>query len=224
MSLYLWINILSLAGLLLLSFNKKAHFFTHWKTLIPSILIIGSIFIAWDIYFTDIGIWGFNVEHLSGITFFNLPIEECLFFFTIPSAFVFILETVKAYFPRFRPIHFSYIFSLLLTVVAVVLAIFFKENTYTFITLLSVGVLNWVVYFGFTPRWYPYFIVAFLIALIPCLIVNGILMGITTEIPTVWYNENEIIGFYLFSIPIENIFYTFLMLFSVVIVHEYLAN
>jgi lycopene cyclase domain-containing protein len=224
MSLYLWINILSLAGPLLLSFDKKVHFYTHWKTLLPAILIVGSVFVAWDIYFTDIGIWGFNAEYLSGISFFNLPIEEVLFFFTIPYACVFIYEVVKAYFPQFRPVRFSYYFSFIFTLTCFVLAGIYYDNYYTFVALLGAGLINWIVYFGFTPRWYPYFIISFLIAQVPFLIVNGILTGVATEAPVVWYNESEIIGLRIMSIPVEDVFYNFFMLFAVVIVHEYLSN
>ncbi|RFC55855.1 lycopene cyclase domain-containing protein [Brumimicrobium aurantiacum] len=224
MSLYLWINILSIAGPLLLSFDKKVHFYSHWKTLFPSILVIGSLFIAWDIYFTDIGVWGFNEEYLSGYYFFNLPIEECLFFFTIPYACVFIYEVVKAYFPNFKPVRFSYYFSLIFTVFCIVMSILYSGNWYTFVALLGAGILNWIVYFGFTPKWYSSFIVAFLITQIPFLIVNGILTGVATDHPVVWYNENEIIDFRILSIPIEDVFYNFFMLFSIVIVHEYLRS
>jgi lycopene cyclase domain-containing protein len=224
MSLYLWINVLSIAGPLLLSFDKKVHFYTHWKTLFPAILIIGSVFVAWDIYFTDIGVWGFNPDYLTGISFFNLPIEECLFFFTIPYSSVFIYEVVKAYFPKFRPAKFSYFFSLIFTIACFVLATIHYDNWYTSVALYGAGIVNWVVYYGFTPKWYPYFIVGFLITQIPFLIVNGVLTGIATEDPVVWYNPEEIMGFRIFSIPVEDVFYNFLMLFSIVIIHEYLKN
>jgi len=224
MSLYLWINVLCIAGPLLLSFDKKVHFYTHWKTLFPAILIVGSLFLAWDIYFTDIGIWGFNAEYLTGTSFFNLPVEECLLFFTVPYASVFIYEVIKAYFPKFRPVRFSYYFSLIFTITSIVLAVIYRDNLYTFVALLSVGIINWIVYFGYTPRWYPFFIIAFLASQIPFLIVGGLLTGLVTEAPVIWYNENEIMGLYIFSIPLEDVFYYFLLFFSVVIIHEYLQN
>ena len=224
MSLYLWINVLTFAGPLFLSFDKKVQFYTHWKTLIPAILVIGSIFVAWDIFFTEIGVWGFNPDYLSGISFFNLPFEEVMFFFTIPYACAFIYEVVRAYFPNFRPVSFSYYFSLLFTILCFVLATIHYDNWYTSVALFGAGVLNWIVYFGYTPKWYPNFIVAFLIAQVPFLIVNGVLTGVATESPVVWYNPDEIMGFRIISIPIEDVFYNFFMLFSVVIVHEYLKS
>lgn len=222
MSLYLWINVLSFAGPFLLSFDKKVHFYTHWKTLFPAILVVGTGFIAWDIYFTENGIWGFNPDYLSGITIINLPIEECLFFFTVPYACVFIYEVMKAYFPTFRPAQLAYGFSFVFTLTAISLALVFSQNWYTFYALLGAGLLNWIIYFGWTPKWYPYFVISFIITMIPFLIVNGVLTGAVTPEPVVWYNENHIMGPRVVTIPVEDIFYNFFMLFPVVGIHEWL--
>lgn len=224
MSLYLWLNVLSFAGPFLLSFDKKVHFYTHWKTLFPAILIVGAGFIAWDIYFTENGIWGFNPDYLSGITIVNLPIEECLFFFTVPYACVFIYEVMKAYFPNFRPAQFAYWFSLMFTITAVSLALIYSQNWYTFYALLGAGLLNWIIYFGWTPKWYPYFVISFIITMIPFLIVNGVLTGAATPKPVVWYNENHIMGPRIVTIPVEDIFYNFFMLFPIVGIHEWLKG
>ena len=222
MSLYLWINVLSFAGPFLLSFDKKVHFYTHWKTLFPAVLVVGTGFIAWDIYFTENGIWGFNPDYLSGITIINLPIEECLFFFTVPYACVFIYEVMKAYFPKFRPAQLAYGFSFVFTLTAISLALVFSQNWYTFYALLGAGLLNWIIYFGWTPKWYPYFVISFIITMIPFLIVNGVLTGAVTPEPVVWYNENHIMGPRVVTIPVEDIFYNFFMLFPVVGIHEWL--
>lgn len=220
MSLYLWVNLISFAGPFFLSFDKKVHFYTYWKSLIPAILIAGSVFVAWDVYYTEHGIWGFNPEHLSGIYLFNLPLEECLFFFTIPYACVFVYEVMKAYFPNFRPIQFAYYFSLIFTIAAFALAIMYSDGIYSFYGLLAAGTVNWILYFGFTPKWYPQFISSFIIVMIPFLVVNGILTGGFTDEPVVWYNENHITGIKIYTIPIEDVFYNFLMLLSIVLLHE----
>lgn len=224
MSLYLWLNVLSFAGPFLLSFDKKVHFYTHWKTLFPAILVVGAGFISWDIYFTEHGIWGFNPDYLSAINIVNLPIEECLFFFTVPYACVFIYEVMKAYFPKFRPAQLAYGFSFVFTLTAISLALIFSQNWYTFYALLGAGLLNWIIYFGWTPKWYPYFVISFIITMIPFLIVNGVLTGAVTPEPVVWYNENHIMGPRIVTIPVEDIFYNFFMLFPVVGIHEWLKG
>lgn len=225
MSLYLWINVLSILGPLVLSFDKKVHFYSSWWRLFIAIFAIGAVFIAWDVYFTHHGIWGFNPDYLTGITLFgNLPLEECLFFLTVPYACVFIYACVKAYFPNFRPVKFTYVFSLIFTLTAVTLAILYRENWYTFSALLGAGLLNWIIYFGWTPKWYPHFIVSFLITTIPFLIVNGILTGAVTPEPIVWYSEDHIMGPRIVTIPIEDVFYNFFLLLPTVGIYEWLKQ
>lgn len=220
MSLYLWINLMVFAGPFLLSFDKKVHFYKHWITALPAIVIVGVLFIAWDVYFTTNGIWGFNSHYLSGITVFNLPIEECLFFFTVPYACVFIYECVKAYLPKFQPVQFAYVFALLFSLTGIVLAIVFRDNWYTFSAVLGASLMNMIVYFGWTPKWYAHFVVSFLITVLPFLAVNGILTGMATAEPIVWYSEKHIMGARIFTIPLEDIYYTFFMLFPIVMIHE----
>ena len=46
------------------------------------------------------GVWGFNEAHLTGIGCLGLPIEEWLFFITVPYACVFTYACFKKYIPQ----------------------------------------------------------------------------------------------------------------------------
>ena len=83
-SLYLIILLLSFSIPFAYSFEKKMHFIKHWKAVFSAITIVAVVYIAWDVIFTKIGVWGFNPTYYLGVTFFNLPLEEILFFFLIP--------------------------------------------------------------------------------------------------------------------------------------------
>ncbi|MEL7340916.1 MAG: lycopene cyclase domain-containing protein, partial [Bacteroidota bacterium] len=97
---YLLLNIGTLLGPFILSFDNKVGYFRRWKALFPAIFLTGLVFIVWDVWFTEMGIWSFNPDYLVGIYFLGLPLEEWLFFLTVPYACVFIYDCVKAYFKR----------------------------------------------------------------------------------------------------------------------------
>src|SRR6476620_1300415 len=98
--LYLTINMASLLVPFLFSFYPKHPFYKHWKNYFAANLIVAAFFIAWDIWFTKMGVWGFNPHYLTGIYFFNLPIEEVLFFIIIPYCSVFVYFSIQYLIPK----------------------------------------------------------------------------------------------------------------------------
>lgn len=93
------------------------------------------------------------------------------------------------------------------------LGMYYIDNWYTSWALIGSGILNGVFYFAKTPSWYPKFALAFVVALLPFLVVNGILTGFFTPEPVVWYNENHIMGPRIGTIPVEDMFYNFFYAF-----------
>lgn len=223
MSLYFWTILLSFVGPFFLSFDKKVHFYTHWKTIFPAILIVASGFIVWDIYFTEHGVWGFNPTYLQGIYIANLPLEECLFFVIVPYACVFIYEVLLAYFPRFKPDRAARFFCIAFGISGLVLALTHLENWYTFSACLLAALFSFLALIR-SFSWYTGFAVAFVVAIIPFLIVNGILTGGFTPAPIVWYSDAHIIGIRIGTIPMEDLFYNYTMLFPIVAIHEFLKR
>jgi lycopene cyclase domain-containing protein len=93
--LYLVLDILTILFPFLFSFYSKANFSKKWKYLWIAILIPGTIFLIWDEIFTQLNVWGFNPEYLTGIYLGSLPLEEVLFFICIPYACVFTYEALN---------------------------------------------------------------------------------------------------------------------------------
>lgn len=73
-------------------------------------------------------------------------------------------------------------------------------------------------------EWYGWFIISFLVALIPFLIVNGILTGAITPKPIVWYSEDHIVGWRIITIPVEDIYYNMTLLLPITAIFEFLKK
>lgn len=220
--LYLFIDLGSIAFPFAFSFYPKANFSKKWKFLLPALLAGAIPFIGWDVWFTHLGVWGFNPTYLCGIYFFNLPLEEVLFFFCIPYACVFSYEAVN-YFSKKGMIQNSaanfitdiLIFGLL------IIATLHHHHWYTSVTFFSTAAFLTLLRRVWTVDYLGKFYFAFLFILIPFFLVNGLLTGTGLDEPIVWYNNRENLNLRLGTIPVEDIFYGMLLLLSNISVFEY---
>lgn len=212
MSTYLLVNIAIIGVPIILSFDKKVHFYKKWKYAFPAIAIPGFIFIVWDIWFTKIGVWSFNPNHLTGLEIFGLPLEEHLFFITVPYASLFTYEVLKSYWPALNPKSISKSIFGLLVLGLTLIAIFYSDRLYTLVTFIgaavSILIIVYIIKVNFTGR----FLLAYMLIIFPFLIFNGILTGTGLEEPVVIYNNSENMGIRIFSIPIEDTFYGMLLI------------
>lgn len=200
MYLYLYLNIFTILFPLLLSFDKKVAFYKNWGSLFPAILANGLLFVAWDALFTEAGIWGFNEAYLTGIYLFNLPLEEVLFFLTVPYACVFIYDVLNAYISKdlLRPVAKPLALALILALPLV--AVFNAAALYTSITFCLLAVMHLLHLRFFGTKYLGRFYLAYLVHLVPFLLVNGVL----TYLPIVWYNDSFNLGLRIVSIPVED--------------------
>jgi lycopene cyclase domain-containing protein len=224
MSLYAWIIIGTIAGPIALSFDKKVHFYKYFKFLFPALITVGLLFILWDEFFTRNQVWGFTPKYLMEIYIGNLPLEEVLFFLVVPYACVFIYEVLQAYFPKVNLIRFAHLFAFAFTFAGLFFAMMNLEKWYTVSACSLTALLTIWVYFINKKKWYGNFAFAYVVALIPFLIVNGILTGAITDEPVVWYSEMHIMGPRIYTIPVEDLFYNYAMLLPVIGIYEFLKT
>ncbi|WP_321996775.1 lycopene cyclase domain-containing protein [Draconibacterium orientale] len=212
MSLYFILLTASGAVPLLLSFDKRLQFYKQWKYVFPSILLVALVYIVFDVNFTNLGIWGFNPEYLSGIYLFSLPLEEILFFVVIPYASIFLHESIREYFPKLEiPKSINMALTIALIVLCVLIAVFNIDKSYTFYISLKLAVALLLALF-LNSRIPRSFFITFIVILIPFLIVNGILTGSYINGEVVWYNNSENLGLRVFTIPVEDFAYAFSMI------------
>lgn len=224
MSLYTIILVASIFVPFVLSFDKKLQFYRQWKYLLPSIILIALFYIAGDIYFTKIGVWGFNRDYLSSIFIFHLPIEEWLFFIAIPYASIFLHDVLHVYFPNFKIAnHTSRRLSIFLFVIALIVLLVNLDKAYTAYIMSVFLIIIALSYFDKTAT-ISRFYCTYLIILIPFLIVNGVLTGAFTADPVVWYNHSENLNIRFITIPIEDFVYGFTMLLAAIMLRNQLKS
>jgi lycopene cyclase domain-containing protein len=218
MPLYSILLLCSIIVPLALSFDKILQFYKQLKYLIPAILIVAVFYITFDIYFTKLGIWGFNSRYHSSIVFYKLPLEEWLFFIVIPYASIFLHDSIVLYFNKVRisNIIAKYI-SISLILLSLILVLFNFEKAYT---TYIFSLLALVLLFSFFDKTHVInsFYCTFLVILIPFVIVNAILTGSFIDEPIVWYNNHENLGIRFLTIPVEDFGYAFsLILFNLLL-------
>lgn len=219
MELFLLINVVVILIPVVVSMWKDTFYEIHWTALILSILCSGIFFTLRNYYFINIGVKTYNPEHIIGTTIYGVPIEDMLFFITVPYAFIFIYRWVTKYFQFLEIQQFTYIFSLTLTITSILLSIIYYNYIYTFLTVSVLAVLNGIVYFGYTPKWYSKFLIAFFIVTLHYILIDGIIT-LTVENKIVNHAEGSVIGLYFFSIPIEDILGFFLLFLMVTTYYE----
>ena len=224
MTLYFQLLLFTISFPLLASWDKRFKYASKFKYLFPSIFITATFFIVWDIIFTKNGVWGFSEVHTSNIYLFYLPVEEWLFFIIIPFSCVFIYESVKYFFTldRYNTISRNILMSL--GVVLIITSLLNIDRSYTFWNFLFCGLF--LIYSTMKKRGYhANFLISYFFHLIPFLIVNGILtdgnfdFNFSTD-PVVWYNNDENLFIRFITIPIEDFFYSMLLLLMNVTFYE----
>ena len=202
----------------------QTDFIKNWKPFIISTSVIAGIFLVWDAFFTSLGVWGFNPDYCLGIFLLSMPIEEWLFFFIIPFCSLFIhFARMSISKQRKSNIKATRIFFAILLSFILVVLLYNLDKSYTAVNL-SLLLLVMALGIWLTPALLQQFSISFLIILIPFLLVNGILTGLLTTTPVVWYDDSENLGIRLFTIPVEDVGYAFTMLFGNLLLFDYLLK
>lgn len=214
---YLLINFLSVIFPLLLSFDSRVRFYKSWKYIWPGLFLTGLLFLIWDVFFTVKGVWSFNPNYILGINFFRLPVEEILFFLTIPFSCIFIYACLNHYVKWQIPTQVTKTLNVLLMLISAIILTFYYNRLYTLINFGTLFLLLIFLQFVLKVKWMNRFYLAYFVSLIPFYIVNGIL----TSVPIVSYNNAENLAVRLGTIPVEDHFYLMSLLLLNIAFFEY---
>lgn len=215
---YLLLDILILFFPLVLSFDRRVHYFDKWRSSFLATIIVAVPFIIWDMIFTKNGFWGFNPDYLVGLNIGNLPIEEVLFFIIVPFAYTFIYECCKYYFRSKKIKSLDRILHFSIPLYALILTLLEPTGWYTLSVVISSGI---VLTLWLRAPNYKFIGISFLISLIPFLLINGILTGGVTSKPIIWYSELQKVTPRIWTIPVEDVLYCFTLVTSVFLLTEF---
>lgn len=217
---YLLINFFTIIFPLLRSFEPRMHFWKKWKYLFPAMVFTAIFFLVWDYIKTSYAVWSFNDKYITGIKLGVLPIEEILFFITVPYACTFIYDAVGLFLgKRISEGKEKYIV-IPLSIIAIVCSLFFLHRVYTFSVLFIGGIFFPVAMYLFTGNQANKFFITYIISLVPMFIVNGIL----TALPVVIYDDSENLGIRIGTIPVEDFLYSAILLVMNISLYEWIKR
>ena len=222
---YLVFNIIVISGPLFFGSLKRFYFWNYWKQALLSVIISAIPFLFWDTSVTDRH-WFFANDYTLGFRIFGLPIEEILFFITVPFACLFTWEMVKRHSnpPIFRKIKINRTSITYIAIFFLVVSIFAINNgkEYTFLSsLFFVASILYDRLWGasiLTSDKFPFF---FILISLFTLVFNGYL----TWRPIVTYDIIYQLDFRIFTIPVEDFFFGYaLLIFCTSIFEKMISN
>jgi lycopene cyclase domain-containing protein len=204
---YLLINFLTVIICFIFSFDKRIQFNKQFPAFLKASILVAIPFIAWDVWFTQHGVWWFNTNYTTGIIILGLPIEEWLFFICIPFACVFTFFCLDKFFNLSWADAFNNIIVFVSVIICVLMALLHHDKMYTFVTSMVTAVTLIYLHFFARVPWIGRASLVFLILMLGFFPVNGVLTGMGLESPVVNYNPDEFLNFRLITIPIEDAVY-----------------
>ena len=175
--LYLAINFGSILIPFIATFDRRLRFHQEWRFVFPAILLTMLVFIPWDMLKTSLGVWGFNPRYLTGYYLGNLPVEEWLFFITIPYSCLFTYHALN-YLIKKDPI--AAYTRLIIQVAGTAFILFGLANLlrlYTSATFISTGLFLLFHSFWLKNNYLGRFFLMYLLTLLPFFLVHGLRSG-----------------------------------------------
>lgn len=220
--LYLLIDLLVLAVPLAAGFYLKFPLYKNWKYIAIGLVATAVFFLLLDELLTQFGILSVNERYITGIYVSSLPVEELLFFLFIPFAGVFTYFMLNHIFEKDRLFPHQELISSALIIVLLIAGMYHKEKLYTAAAFLLPAVFLTFQMLKLRPRYMGRFYSAYAFLLVPLVIVNGVLTGAFTDEEVVRYNDTQYLGVLVGTIPIENFFYSMLLMVMPIAIFEWL--
>lgn len=190
----------------------KPAFAKTGKFIILAVLINVFVFSVPTEFLTQLKVIVFNPPYLTGMTLWELPVEELLLSLILPLAGLSVYLFLNARYPDNTNDKYSLAVSNIMLGICIAMLFFGYQKLYTLFTfsilLVFMVYIEYVNKIRFMYRFYR----AYLLMLIPFYLVYGVL----TIMPVLQFNAAETLKFNLLQIPFETPFYFMgMMLLSV---------
>ena len=205
---YLLINIFTIIVPVIRSGEPKLQFYRKLRYFLPGMFFTAVFFIVWDYFKAKQGVWGFNDKYILGLRFWGLPVEEFIFFVTVPYACTFIYEAVSHFFGQRIPAWNGRYVVWVISALALVASVFCRYKAYTFSVLLVGGIVFPLATLLLRRNALNIFFITYFVSLVPMAVVNGLL----TCLPVVTYDNSQNLGVRIGSIPVEDFLYAAILL------------
>lgn len=217
---YYFFNLFVLLPPLFISVFSDVKTYKNWRALGAAIVTVSLPFIVWDIWAAAQGHWFFSGSYITAPRIAGLPVEEILFFVTVPFAMVFVWDVLKKHIPS-KP--FSEILGALgiclVSLAAIVLLLSQWSRGYSrsagIAVLISVAIILVSGWWRRNIFWW------FQLVLLAIFFVANTFL---TALPVITYGDASVIGFRVGTIPLEDFFFNFALINSFVLVYDYVAR
>jgi lycopene cyclase domain-containing protein len=217
---YLIFNIIVLAGPLALSFEPTIRFISRWRHVCGAILLSAVPYIVWDSLVANRH-WFWNVNYTLGLRFLKLPLEEWLFFLTVPYACLFSHEVLAKYLPNSVRQDLEWLRVGCFSLMPIGVLVFRTGREYTGLMLIALGVVAFLdrqlrtdLFLQTRSYWY------FALVLLCTFIFNSYL----TARPMLIYDAAYQLDIRVITIPIEDFGYGLGHLALTAICYEWLLR
>lgn len=213
---YLILNLIIFLGPFLLSFEKGVHYFSRWKYAFKAIIIVSIPFIIWDIS-VNYRHWWFNSNYILNFRLLGLPLEECLFFVTVPFSVLFIWEIFSK--KTGNPVNLKRkaIQKIVIAFAIPGISLLYFGIEYTGLAMIALsitGIMDFTLKTQILLRKNTYIYLGIVTLL------NLIFNGYLTGRPIVLYNEAYHLNWRIITIPIEDFIYGYSLILSNTILFE----
>lgn len=207
-------------GLLLFSIFlfsiKQLNFAKNSKFIILAVLINLFAFSVPTEFLTQLKVIVFNPPYLTGLTLWELPVEELLISLVLPLSGLAIYLYLNVRFPDNTYEKYSLAVSNIMLGICIAMIYFGHQKLYTLFTFAIL--LVFIVYIEYVNR--IRFMYRFYRAFLVSLILFYLVFETLTSIPVLQYNAKETLDFNVFHLPFESQFYFMGMLLLTVWLFE----